>query len=89
LFSCCNMKPAAATILTLSIFFFDSIFRNIPYFESLQSWFMTTHMTAWLHVFEYHIPWWRMVEDYTLLLALDLTLALLGLAILQQRDFKA
>jgi hypothetical protein len=83
------MKPAAATILTLSIFFFDSIFRNIPYFESLQGWFMTTHMTAWLHIFEYHIPWWRMAEDYTLLLALDMTFALIGLAILQQRDFKA
>jgi ABC-2 type transport system permease protein len=89
LFSCCNMKPAAATILTLSIFFFDSIFRNIPYFESLQPWFMTTHMTAWLLVFEYHIPWWRIAEDFTLLLALDLTFVLLGLAILQQRDFKA
>jgi ABC-2 type transport system permease protein len=89
LFSCCNMKPAAATILTLSIFFFDSIFRNIPYFESLQGWFMTTHMTAWLRVFEYHIPWWRIAEDYTWLLALDTTFALLGLAILHQRDFKA
>ena len=26
LFSCCNMKPAAATIVTLSIIFLDFIF---------------------------------------------------------------
>lgn len=89
LFSCCEMKPAAATILTLSIFFFDSIFRSIPYFESLRGWFMTTHMTLWLRVFEYRIPWWRMVEDVTWLGALNFTFALIGLAILQQRDFKA
>ena len=89
LFSCCEMKPAAATILTLSIFFFDSIFRSIPYFESLRAWFMTTHMTLWLRVFEYHIPWWRIAEDVTWLGALNVTFALVGLAILQQRDFKA
>ena len=89
LFSCCDMKPAAATILTLSIFFFDSIFRSIPYFESLRGWFMTSHMTLWLRVFEYHIPWWRIAEDVTWLGALNVTFALVGLAILQQRDFKA
>jgi len=89
LFSCCDMKPAAATILTLSIFFFDSIFRSIPYFESLRGWFMTSHMTLWLRVFEYHIPWWRIAEDVTWLGALNATFALVGLAILQQRDFKA
>ena len=89
LFSCCEMKPAAATILTLSIFFFDSIFRSIPYFESLRGWFMTSHMTLWLRVFEYHIPWWRIAEDVTWLGALNVTFALVGLAILQKRDFKA
>jgi ABC-2 type transport system permease protein len=89
LFSCCEMKPAAATILTLSIFFFDSIFRSIPYFESLRGWFMTSHMTLWLRIFEYHIPWWRITEDVTWLGALNATFALVGLAILQQRDFKA
>lgn len=89
LFSCCEMKPAAATILTLSIFFFDSIFRSIPYFESLRGWFMTSHMTLWLRIFEYHIHWWRIAEDVTWLGALNVTFALVGLAILQQRDFKA
>ena len=89
LFSCCEMKPAAATILTLSIFFFDSIFRSISYFESLRGWFMTSHMTLWLRVFEYYIPWWRIAEDVTWLGALNVTFALVGLAILQKRDFKA
>lgn len=89
LFSCLNMKPAAATILTLSIFFFDSIFRNIPYFESLQPYFLTTHMSAWLRVMEAHIPSRRMAEDYTYLLAVDATFLLGALAVFERRDFKA
>lgn len=89
MFSCFNMKPAAATIVTLSIFFFDSIFRNIPYFESLQPYFITTHMSTWMHVFENFIPWWRVAEDYAYLLALDASLVIVGLAVFHQRDFKS
>lgn len=89
LFSCLNMKPAAATIVTLSIFFFDSIFRNIPYFESLQPYFLTTHMSAWLRVLEAHIPWRRMIEDYAYLLAVDVTFVIVALAVFDRRDFKA
>jgi ABC-2 type transport system permease protein len=89
LFSCLNMKPAAATIVTLSIIFLDSIFRNIPYFESLQPYFITTHMGAWLHVMENYIPWQRMAEDYAYLLAVDATLVIVALAAFHRRDFKA
>jgi ABC-type multidrug transport system ATPase subunit/ABC-type transport system involved in multi-copper enzyme maturation permease subunit len=88
MFSCCNVKPAAATIVTLSIILFDSIFRNIPYFESLQPYFITTHMFTWLHVFENYIPIWRMAEDYAYLFALDITFVVIGVGIFNQRDFK-
>jgi ABC-2 type transport system permease protein len=87
--SCFNMKPAAATIVALSVVFLDSIFRNIPYFESLQPWFITTHMAAWLQVFITFVPWWRLIEDYAYLIALDATFLLVALATFQQRDFKA
>ncbi len=46
--SCLNMKPAAATIVTLTVVFFDFIFRNLPYFESLKPCFITTHINTWL-----------------------------------------
>lgn len=89
LFSCGNMRPAAATILTLSLIFFDSIFRNIPYFESIEAWFMATHISAWVRAFSDPIPWWRMLEDYAYLLALDATAVLFGLALFSRRDFKS
>ncbi len=89
LFSCLNMKPAAATIVTLSLFFFDFIFRNIPYFESLHPYFLTTHMSTWLHVMENYVPWWQMAEDYAYLLAADATFFIVAVAFFHQRDFKA
>jgi len=87
--SCLDMKPAAATIGTLSFLFMDSILRNIPFFESLKPWFVTAHMAAWVHVFEFRIPWERMAEDYAWLLALNATLIVLAHAVFQQRDFKS
>jgi ABC-2 type transport system permease protein len=89
LFSCCDMKPAAATIVTLSIFFFDSVFHNIPYFETLKPYFITTHMSTWLNVFINYVPWWKMTEDYAYLIALDATFFVLAAAVFARRDFKA
>ena len=86
--SCFNMKPAAATIVTLSVVFLDSIFRNIPYFENIKAWFITTHMGGWLQIFVNYIPWWNIVEDYAYLLALDATCVVIALAAFQSRDFK-
>jgi len=88
LFSCSNMKPATASIVTLSIVFVDFIFRGIPYFESLKPWFIATHLAAWMHIFEAYPPWWRIMEDYSYLLCLDFSCFILGSAIFLQRDLK-
>ena len=87
--SCFNMKPAAATITTLSYITVDFIFKGIPYFESLKHWFITTHMATWTNIFRPHIPWPKMAEDYAYLLAVDLTLVVIGMVNFQQRDFKS
>jgi ABC-2 type transport system permease protein len=87
--SCFNMKPAAATICTLTYIFVDYIFRGIPYFESLKHWFVTTHMASWMHIFHPIIPWPQMTEDYAYLLAVDLTVVIIGAINFQQRDFKS
>lgn len=88
-FSCLNMKPAAATILTLSFLLIDSILKNIPYFETIRGWFLTAHMASWIHVFEPRISWDMMLESYALLLAIDATLLILGWFAFERRDFKS
>ena len=87
--SCLNMKPAAATVVTLSILFFDFIFHNVPYFESLKGYFLTGHMSAWLGVFVQRIDWRGITGDLAYLLALDATFVVVGIVAFSQRDFKA
>lgn len=87
--SCFNMKPSAATVVTLSFLFADNILRMIPYFESLKGWFVTVKMGVWIKVFEYRVPWEVMLEQYAWLLAIDATLFLIGWMAFEQRDFKS
>jgi len=87
--SCFNMKPAAATISTLTYFMADSIFQRIPYFESIKLWFITTHIDAWYDIYRSPIPWPRMVEDYAYLLGVDATCVIIGAVAFHCRDFKS
>jgi ABC-2 type transport system permease protein len=87
--SCLEMKPAAATITTLSYFFLDSILKNIPFFESIRGWFITSHMSIWVQGLQPVIPWARILESLTLLAAVNLSLYLLARAVFARRDFKS
>ena len=87
--SCWNMKPAAATIAAITLFFVDWILHFVPYFETYRPWMMTTHMSTWLNVFRQPVPWQRMVEDYSYLIGLDATFLVLGAVVFASRDFKS
>jgi ABC-2 type transport system permease protein len=89
MFSCFNMKPAAATIVTLSAFIIDWIFYHLPYFSSIKEYFLTHNMTTWVHIFVQRVPWTVMAEDYAYLLAVDATFVIIGVVTFQQRDFKS
>jgi ABC-2 type transport system permease protein len=87
--SCCNMKPAAATIVTLSVFVVDWIFHHLPYFESIKDWFITKNMASWANIFRGEVPVASMIEDYAYLLGVNGTLVILGIMVFQCRDFKS
>jgi ABC-2 type transport system permease protein len=89
LFSCCNVKPAAATVVTLTIFLIDRILYFWPQFAPYKSFFMTTHMVTWVNLFRTPVPWALMAEDYLILLGLNATFFLVGYTIFLRRDFKS
>ena len=89
MFSCFNMKPAAATILALSFLFLNLVMESIPFFEHYQDWFLTHHFRAWVFVFARPIPWSRMAESFCILVAFSLTAFLIGAAAFQARDIKS
>jgi ABC-2 type transport system permease protein len=89
MFSCFNMKPASATVLTLSLYIFDTVLRNVPYFEQIQKYFLTHHMAMWTHVFEPTIPWTRLLHSVCYLGAFDLIFLFVAAAYFSRRDFKS
>lgn len=88
MFSCFRMKPAAATIITLSILFVDMILQNFPFFKPYESWFVTWRMSAWLFLMESHISWPKVLESFAFLAGLNTTAFVLGWLSFQSRDFK-
>lgn len=89
MFSCFNMKPASATVLTISLYLVDTILRNVPYFEDLQNYFLTHHMGMWTHVFQPTIPWPELVHSICYLGAFDLLFFAIGALYFARRDFKS
>lgn len=89
MFSCFNMKPAAATILSLSVLFVSMVLENLPFLESYQEYTPTYHMQTWHFVFAQPIPWARMSQSFCVLVAFNATAFLVGAAAFQARDIKS
>lgn len=93
MFSCYRMKPAAATILTLSVFFVDFVLVRMrdlmPYLEPYKRWFITTHTTSWVRTFEYDPPWDSIAVSWAYLLAIHVLCFAVGVIGFYGRDLKS
>lgn len=89
MFSCCNMKPAAATILALSYLFVNLVMEGIPFFDRFDNWFITHHFRCWLLVFENPVPWARILQSESILLAICATAFVIGCTVFYVRDIKS
>jgi ABC-2 type transport system permease protein len=89
MFSCFNMKPAAATILALSFLFLNLVMENIPFFEPYQEYFLPYHFRIWLYTYADPTPWPRIWQSLSVLLAFNVTTFLAGAAAFQARDIKS
>ena len=89
MFSCFNIKPAAATILGISVFFITMILHDMPYFQDIREWLMVHHLHVWTNFFRKSIPWWRVGESLSILAGYNLTFLIIGCAAFQQRDIKS
>jgi ABC-2 type transport system permease protein len=89
MFSCFNMKPAAATILALSYLFVNLVMEGIPFFDRYEHWFITHHFRCWLMVFNEPIPSWQIVQSQMLLLAASATVFVIGSTAFHVRDIKS
>jgi ABC-2 type transport system permease protein len=88
MFSCFKIKPAAATIITLTVLFVDMILQGFPFFKPYESYFITWRMSAWVFLMEPHISWPKIIESYATLIGLNISLFTVGWLSFQTRDFK-
>jgi ABC-2 type transport system permease protein len=89
MFGCFNMKPAAATIVALSVLFISIVMENIPYFEHYRDWFPTYHFHNWIRIYAQPTPWPQVLGSFLVLLALNVSAFLIGAAAFQARDIKS
>lgn len=88
-FSCANVKPAAATVVTLVIMLVDLVLYQVPQLQPFRTWMLNHYMSTCTGIFRDPIPWERMFTDYLWLFGLNGTLVILGAAIFCRRDFKS
>ena len=88
MFSCFKIKPAAATILTLTILFVDMLLQGFPFFKPYETWFVTWRMSAWVYSLENVLSVAKLVESYAVLAGLNATFFIIGWLSFQLRDFK-
>jgi ABC-2 type transport system permease protein len=89
MFSCFNMKPAAATILALSFLFVSMVMENIPFFDRYEDWFVTHHFKCWLLIFRDPAPWSQICQSEIILFAVSATAFVIGAMAFQVRDIKS
>ncbi|MEM7602173.1 MAG: ABC transporter permease [Verrucomicrobiota bacterium] len=88
---CFQIKPAAATIVTVAVCVADRVLSSIPLpaFDPYREYFITSRMDAWLLLLYQDIPWARFWEESAWLLGIGLSGFLVGWLIFERRDIKS
>jgi len=89
MFSCFNMKPAAATILAISYILLSLVFENLQFFSSYENWFITHHFKCWLLIFQNPVSWPQIFQSEIILFAASATAFIVGAMAFQVRDIKS
>jgi ABC-2 type transport system permease protein len=88
MFSCLRLRPATATVLTLSVLYVDFVLNNIPYLTAFKPWFLSYHLSSWVLVFRYDIPWRDIISSLLILGGLSTSFLVIGFGFFANRDIK-
>jgi ABC-2 type transport system permease protein len=88
MFSCLRLRPATATVLTLSVLYVDFVLNNIPYLTAFKPWFLSYHLSSWVLVFRHEIPWRDIVTSLLVLFGLSTSFMVIGFGFFANRDIK-
>ncbi len=89
MFSCFNMKPAAATILALSFLLLSVVMEGMPFFEDWREFAITHHFRAWILVFGKPVQLAQIAESLCVLVGVNVTAFVIGATHFHMRDIKS
>jgi ABC-2 type transport system permease protein len=89
MFSCFNVKPAAATILALSVIFVSFVLMQIPFFKELQPWFLNYYLNLWQNFLSAPVPWWKVWQSVFVLAGFNVSFLIIGTTAFHVRDIKS
>jgi len=89
MFSCFNMKPAAATVLAMSFLLLSLVMEAMPFFEEWKELALTHHFRAWVLVFTKPMQVAQMAEALCVLAAVNVTAFVIGATHFHMRDIKS
>jgi len=89
MFSCFNMKPAAATVLAMSFLLLSLVMEAMPFFEEWKELALTHHFRAWVLVFTKPMQLAQMAEALCVLAAVNVTAFIIGTTHFHMRDIKS
>ena len=75
--------------LGLSFLLVSVVMENMPWFEDYKEVFLTYHFKCWLLVFNQPLPWPRIAESVSIIIATNLTALVIGCAGFHVRDIKS
>lgn len=88
MFSCMRLRPATATVLTLSVLYVDYALSNIPNLAAFKIWFLSSHLSSWSLVFREHIPWLDIISSLFVVAGLSASFLVVGYSFFNTRDIK-
>lgn len=88
MFSCLRLRPATATVLTLSVLYVDFVLNNIPYLSAFKPYFLSHHLSAWVLVFRYEILWPDIISSLLVLAGLTASFLVIGFGAFASRNIK-
>lgn len=88
MFSCMRLRSATATVLTLSVLYVDYALNTLPYLAPYKPLFLSYHLSSWLLVFRYDIPWPDIVRSLLVITGLSASFLVVGYSFFATRDIK-
>ena len=89
MFGCFNMKPAAATILSVSFLLLNLVLESIPALAEYRQYMLLHHFRSWMMIYAQPIDWARIVTALLVLAAFNVSCLIIGGTAFHTRDIKS